>query len=232
MPRYNRTLASKRYVNKRIEEEKWSRQYIVNVDFDNATVVNSVTYYNLSEDIFLQMIAEGIFADAPVDTGTDGARFATVEYKIDYIRWRLRAALGEDETLSAISQTVRLMLFRSAQDNHEIANDGFNVYTDDVDGSFRYDLLYGNKFGYYSDKMQYIHSWAADSDTTAGGQVIFKGFKKLKFSDTAQATPTVAADGDVNNEKGCLVFAHVGDDPTGTNAALYGFIEIGWRYKT
>lgn len=237
MPKYpsrkeiSRKYASKNYVNKRIEDEKWSRQYIISRDFDAEVVNSTPSYYNLSHSVATSMIDENIFANAPTDTTTDGIRFCSVIYKIDYIRIRLRTATGENETTSAVSQTVRMLLYRSSQDYDDVIANGFNTIVDDVDGSVRYEDLYGNKFGLYWDKWKYVHSWATDTDTTAGGQVFFSKLAIPKFSDEFVADPDVSNPDNIFNEKGTLVLMIIGDDPSGTNAETYGFVEIGWRYK-
>lgn len=232
MPRYNSRIATKRYVNQRIEEEQWSRQYICTGNFDE--VVTDYSFYVLTDYIFLQMVQENILADAPVDTTTDGEKIHGMEYKIDYVKLHFRAALGESEATSAVSQTIRMLLYRGSQSFRDATDVGVDVITEDVDGAVIYDLMYGNKFGLYWDKTKYVHSWAVDTDTTAGGQVFFNKFVTPKFSDTVTCrTPSGTAPslGLCENEKGILMLNVLADDPDGINAQLYGYVEIGWRYK-
>lgn len=233
MPRnYNNKLATKRYVNQRIEEEQWSRQYICTGNFDEA--VSDYSVYNLTEFILLQMTGEGILNDAPVDSLTDGEKVHAMEYKVDYIKLHFRAALGESETVSAISQTIRIILYRYNEQYRTCEDVGIVQITEDLDGALAYDSMYGNKFGLYWDKSKYVHSWSVDTDTTAGGQVFFNKFVKPKITDTvscktpANTVPSLAL---TDTEKGCILMAVFADDPDGTNAQLYGYCEIGWRYK-
>lgn len=232
MPRRNQNwIASKKFVRKEINEAKWSRQYITTIDLDDATINAGITHVNITEEIINHMIGALLFNNGASQINTDGSIETEVNWKLDYIKFRVRVATGESEIASAVSQTVRVSLFRSTQDEQSWIDDGPLAIYDDEDGNIKYDRLYGNKFGIYSDQLKYIHSWAADSDTTAGGQVIFKKFCTPKASDSfaalkAEDDPTV-----VRNDKGILIFAFCGDDPSGENSKMYGWLETGWRYE-
>lgn len=235
MPGYRRGgYATKKYVRKEIQKEKWSGQYISIIDLDNV-VVNGGTgdYYNLIEDVYVDMIRNGIFKDAPVYTGSDDEKIGNVHLKLDYVKLHTRVSLGENETVSGISQTIRYILYRDGQTYQEVKDNGVELITDDVDGSIRYDWMFGNKFGLYWDKTKYVTSHLATGTAMAGGQVFFNKFKKLDYSDkTWLVDPDTQTDvGKIDNEKGVLLLCVVGDDPDGTNADIFGYVEIGWRVK-
>lgn len=236
-PMYSKKRRYRRYkknttksiVKKEIQKAKWSRQQICSYDLAGETISNSG--YLLTTEIVDEMLANNkyIFLNGTQVRTTDGGLTLQCKIKIDYIRWQLRYALGETETVDAVSQNVRELLFRVDDQYEEVKTNGVSFICDDHDGSIKYPSVYGGKLGLYSDRFHYVISQATDGDTTAGGQVMSRGTKNIKYVDTF----TVPSDGDIDDvksEKGQLVLTIQSDDPSGTNGKVYGYVEIGWRY--
>lgn len=217
MPRY----ATKSYVRHEMKKAEESPVYRVAFDFDGDTV-NGLNgdVYQLYDPIVSHISSHDLWTDIDVDP--DDQQIYRCRFRICYIRVHLRTATGESETSSAVSQTVRVVIYRT--------NSTYNTTPDyavgDVDAMPRYNKLYGDINGLWYDKTKYIHSWAADGDTTAGGQVFFKAVLKPLHSEvfTWDGPSTTVA-----SEKGQIALQIVGDDPTGTNSQTYGFIEIGFK---
>lgn len=227
MPRgYNRRLATKQYVHRAIQADQWSPVMRVTRDFQ-ADVVNggAGTVYNLTHPITQMILAHELYTR--YTQGTDGYSINESDFTIDYIRVHIRCALGESETTSAVSQTVRFVLYRQARTFIDFPGTTGPPIVKDVDAMPEYGKLYGEINGLYWDKTHYIHSWAADHDTTAGGQVMFKKVVKPKYTDTMIYDHNF----NVDTAKSILLLQIVGDDPDGSNAQLYGWFEVGFRYK-
>lgn len=230
MPRFNKHYKVSRnvkgYVNQKFAEAEWSSIQRVVRDFQNIAVDGGDgSYYSLTEVIANLINEQSLWTYNT--NGTDGSVIKSSEYKIEYIRIHLRCALGESESVSAVSQTVRVLVLR-LQDRYG-SGETLEPVLADVDGMVHYDELFGNINGVYYDKTKYVHSWATDSDTTAGGQVFFHKLLRPMHSDSIFIDTNTE---DVESEKGEVFVVIVGDDPDGTNAAMYGFFEVGFRYKT
>lgn len=230
----SKQLATKAYVDKKLKTASYSKQVITTVDLDRTTTVT--TGIMLTSNIVGHILQNNcaIFQNGTISVNTDGTTSWKLHIKIDYVKWQIRYALGENETTSAVSQNVREIFFRDDNQYEEINSAGAPApVVDDLDGNVKYDLLYGNKQGLYSDRFHYLRSNAADSDTTVGGQKMSKGFCKLNYVDTYNAIKpgqSLPLNSDVTSEKGQLCLGVYCDDPTGENAQAYGFVEIGWRY--
>jgi len=227
---YSVTPAVKSYVNKAVKKDRYSKQQVTTIDFDNIGLGGQLIF-NLMIKPVGEMIENDLFDNGITEVDTDDVNQQTLDIKLDYVKWQLRYSLGESETASAVSQTVREIFFRTAKTFDEVANPA-NIpsVADDLDGNVKYHTLYGRMTGLINDKMMYLHSQSADSDTTAAGQVISKGYRKLKIVDTL----TFKEGGDYTNvdgERGVLCLEMLADDPSGTNGAAFGYVEIGWRYK-
>jgi len=153
-----------------------------------------------------------------------------MKIRINYIKWQLRFALGETESTDAVSQNVRLLIYRSDDQYEDLIANSITPPTDDHDGNVDYSKLYGQQRGLYLDDVFYLMSQAADSDTTVGGQYISKGFKRMKYDDTYQINSAQTSSTDFVSEKGQLCMTVMSDDPTGTNGKIYGYFELGFQY--
>jgi len=225
---------TKKYVDKKIAKSEWSKQIYTTIDFD-VTGLGTDNKYLLTALLCQQLINNNyaLMSGGSVAYNTDGTVDYSVDIKIDYVKWQLRYALGENEETSAVSQTVREIFFRTDQQIDEVISSVANITSlcDDLDGNIKYAHAYGNKKGIFSDKMFYLASQAADSDTTVGGQYISKGFKTLKYSDSYSIKEGQAV-ANMTSEKGQLSLELFADNPSGENCNVYGYVEIGWRYKT
>ena len=100
--RYNRRLATKNYVNRKIEETQWSAIQRTTYDFENVPTGGPPGF-----DFSITGLVAGVMADRQQFTtttvNTDNETLYVTDYKIKYIRVRLRCALGEDETTTAVS---------------------------------------------------------------------------------------------------------------------------------
>lgn len=225
------SVASKGYVNKKVKSAKWSKQMVAVTDFDTATAPGSL--YPLTKIIVNAALAneKSIFCQGSQELSNDGDITWNLRIKIDAIKWQLRYALGETEATDANTQTIREIFFRTDQ-QYQVVDNPSNIFRpeDDLDGAIKYTDLYGGVKGLYSDRMYYLMSLASDSDTTSGGQAISKGFQRLNYVDTLEC-PNAATDSTgVRSEKGQLALCIDCDNPTGTNANAYGYVEVHWRF--
>jgi len=173
MPRFNRhrgsrrayQLATKGYVNQKINETEWSNVYRTNIDLQ-AVVVNGGNgdTFDLYNPIYNVISQQGLWSR--IVYGTDGLETKECDFAISYIRLHIRVATGENETSSAVSQTVRMALFRYGKEWDNAAPSAPSILTD-VDAMPLYSNLYGEINGLWYDKTQYVHSWATDADTIA-----------------------------------------------------------------
>jgi len=223
--------ATKKWVNKQVNKAKWSKQMVSVTDFDEP--VGSVNKYTLTRSIVEQLLASdnALFNQGTQEIDSEGNVIASLKIKIDAIKWQLRYALGENETTDAVSQNIR-EIFCRVDDQFQVAVDPGNLpnVVEDQDGSVRYHELYGNVMGLYSDRFMYLESQAADSDTTAGGQKMSKGYQRLRYVDTLSHSIDSFVESGVSSEKGQLALEVFADDPSGVNAKIYGFVEIHWRF--
>lgn len=209
---------------------KWSKEQYAYLDFDNDTISGAPGDIFFLEGALFDAISNGqIFKMGSVNRDEDGTIQYELDYRIDYIRIHLRAALGESESTSAVSQTFRLIMYRTDDTYDEaVADLGAQAQVVDVDGPPHYNRLTGSSNGLYYDTWRFLHSWATDSDTTAGGQcfVIHKYkplYTNVVITDEGGST--------LDTHKGIVLMQIVGDDPDGTNATIFGYVEFGWRYK-
>lgn len=219
--------ATKRYVQNVVKKSEWSPVYRVSFDFDDAVLGAPGSIYNFDIQIRNQIDQLDLGATRIIN-GTDGYLQYEYDYKIEYIRVHLRVALGENETTSANSQTIRVLIYRY-HDNLSDYN-GTDVVASDVDAMPQYGQLFGEINGLWMDKSVYIRSLAADSDTTSAGQAFMKKVIRPKHSNTL--TNQIIDDSDNwDTQKGLVLVQIVGDDPDGVNARAYGWIECGYRIK-
>lgn len=221
-----------KYLDKKIAKSMWSKQQYSVRDFD-IIQIGTDEKYNLSSDIVSALLEDdmSIFKNGTYEKSTNGDIAYTLDIKIDYIKWQLRYALGENETTSAVSQNVREIFFRCDDQYDEVAlPSNIKSLCDDHDGNIHYTNVYGSKMGVYSDKMMYLKTQSADSDTSVGGQQISKGYKVLNITDTYSALAGSEYTA-VQSEKGQICLEVLADDPSGENCNMYGYVEIGWRYK-
>lgn len=217
--------ATKKYVNYKLAESEWSGINRCTWDFQNE-VINGGNgdAWDIYEPIHVVIAQQNLWSRQ--EYGTDGIEIAVADFKIEYMRLRIRCALGENETTSAVSQTVRVLIFRHDENWTSGMSPPSSVV--DVDSMPLYPELFGDINGLYYDKTKYIHSWATDTDTTAGGQVFYNKLMKPKHSDVITQ---VSGGGAVTSEKGAIWLQILGDDPDGINASYYGYLEIGFRVR-
>lgn len=217
--------ATKRYVRRELAKDKWSGESYAMINFAGDTVGNSV--YNVEGAVLAQIISTGIYTNGDA-IQVEGDQHYTMRYRINWIKVRVRVALGENETTSGISQTVRLIVYRSDATYSEVLDAGTSSFpaVEDVDAIPYYYLLYGERSGLYNDQWKYVNSHAADTDTTVGGQQFFTMKKKPMHTNIT----TIHSNEISDTEKGCVLFQVIGDDPDGTNAQIYGYLEVGWQY--
>lgn len=223
MPRnYNNRYVTKSYVDTKINESQWSPIQRCSLDLQNESVAGSNgEIFNLYTPIVNTIGQRDMWTQ--YTKGTDNITAYESHIRIKYIRIHIRCATGESEETSAVSQTVRVLLFRGITNLSE----GNTSVVVDVDSMPIYGNLYGDINGLWYDKTQYVHSWATDGDTTAGGQVMFKKLVKPKHSEVILSEDLENYD----SHKGCVFLQVCGDDPTGTNSSYYGFVEIGFVVK-
>lgn len=228
MPGYRNSYVTKNYVDRKLAESVWSPIQRKVFDIDDAVPsAAGVFYVNIENDIVDKIANDRLYTT--FQSLSDGIEEVTCDYKIVYITVHLRATLGEDETLSGVSQQVRPLIWRSIS----TYNETYANLILDVDASPNWPAVFGDINGLWMDKHKYVHSWATDSDTTAAGNVFF--FKKIKPKHSNTAVMRIDGSGDfipVDTEKGVVIYSQIGDDPTGVNATMYGYIEVGYKTKT
>lgn len=218
-------------IQQEVKKAEWSKRQVTVIDFDETT--GGQSKYALTVDLVDQLLANDgrIFSRGSQYEDDNGSIRTDLHIRIDAIKWQFRFALGENETTSAVSQTIRFLIWRTDQEFQDITNPAnIRDIVSDQDGSVRYTFCYGNSLGVYADHIMYLKSQAADTDTTVGGQRIMKGYKNIKYTDTYGHLGGTYTIGNVQSEKGQLVLSVVADDPDGVNAQMFGFMEIIWRY--
>lgn len=233
MPGYKRRVPKpiQTYVKKEMKKASYSKQQVCVLKIDQTVTTDNK--FSIMNQLVNQMIAdEGyIFKQGSEFRDDQGTVRRSIKIKIDSIKWQIRFATGENETTDAVSQNIRVVIWRTDQQYQEIDTiSNLQSILSDHDGALQYPNAYGGVKGVYHDRFFYVYSMAADSDTTAAGQRMDKGQMKLNYTDTFEHNGGDWTTPNVESEKGQLAMTIKADDPSGVNAKAFGYFEVRWRY--